>query len=134
MKSLARGKQHLIDISIAPKSGISRGGIWLTSGVFIILAWHYFKLRSGGAKGAETWVSDVALWRSRRCWCCNAAASRSDAATLLTLRHCDAGAALRRCWCCDAATRDATTLLALRRFLLQECTRRGFAARHAKCI
>ena len=46
-------------------------------------------------------------------WRCDAAASRSDAATLcwrcdaaLTLRRCDAGAALRRCWRCDAATRD----------------------------
>ena len=66
-----------------------------------------------------------------------------------TLR-CDlpgAGGALGRGWRCDAATlpgagdavtlrrgSDAAMLLALRRFLLQECTRRGFAARHARCI
>ena len=39
--------------------------------------------------------------------------------TLLTLRRCDAGSALRRCWRCDAATlqggHDAATLLTLRR-------------------
>ena len=91
---------------------------------------------------------------------CDAATLRrcrwaSDAATLLALRRCDAGVTLRRCWRCDAATRerrcdavgaarrcwrcdaatlrrgsDAATLLALRRFLLQECTRRCVAARH----
>ena len=97
----------------------------------------------------------------RRCWRCDAATLRrwSDAATLSALRRCDAGATLRRCWRCDAATReqrcdavgaatlrrcdagatlprwsDAATLLALRRFLLQECTQRCFAARHARCI
>ena len=92
----------------------------------------------------------------RRCdapgggWRCDAATLRrcrwaSDAATL---RRCDAAVGpvtLRRCWRCDAATlrrcdavgaatlrrgSDAATLLALRRFLLQECTRRCVAARH----
>ena len=61
-------------------------------------------------------VGAATLWRCdavgaatlRRCWRCDAATLRrgSDAATLLALRRCDAGATLRRCWRCDAATRE----------------------------
>ena len=88
------------------------------------------KMHSAGAKGAETWVSDVALRRSRgrvalrrcdaatlpgaggaatlrrcrRCWRCDAATRdpRCDAVGA-TLRRCDARATLRRCWRCDAS-------------------------------
>ena len=79
-----------------------------------------FLFFSAGAKGAEAWVSDVALWRSRgRVALRRCDAWASDAATLLALRRCDAGVTLRRCWRCDSATlrrgSDAATLLALRR-------------------
>ena len=56
---------------------------------------------SGGAKGAEAWVSGVALWRSRG-WLalrrCSAATRGIGAATLLALRRCDTvgAATLRR--------------------------------------
>ena len=87
-------------------------------------------MRSGGAKGAETWVSDGALWRSRRCtltlWRCREPERRCDA--VLTLRRCVDAATLRR-WsgaatllalrCCDTATRgrrcDAVGAATLRR-------------------
>ena len=67
----------------------------------------------------------------------------------VALRRCDAAVGpvtLRRCWRCDAATQlalgelndaatrerrcDAVGAATLRRFLLQECTRRCVAARH----
>ena len=91
----------------------------------------------------------VALWRCdaavgpvtlRRCWRCDAATLewRCDAVGAATLRRsrwrCDAATRERRCDAVGAATlrrgSDAATLLALRRFLLQECTRRCVAARH----
>ena len=81
-------------------------------------------------------------------WRCDAATLRRSGGRV-ALRRCDAvGAATLRRWSgrcdavgaatlrrgSDAATlrrgSDAATLLALRRFLLQECTRRCVAARH----
>ena len=81
------------------------------------------KMHSAGAKGAETWVSDVALRRSRRraalrlrrCdapgggWRCDAATLRRSGGRV-ALRRCDAARGRRRC---DAATQrrcDAATL------------------------
>ena len=68
--------------------------------------WRYdaATLRGAGValRRCDTAVGPVTL---RRCWRCDAATLRhgSDAATLLALRRCDAGATLRRCWRCDAS-------------------------------
>ena len=91
---------------------------------------------AGGAATLRRCDAAVGPVTLRRCWRCDAGVTRCDAvgaatlrrwsdAATLSLRRCDAGATLRRCWRCDAAT-----LLALRRFLLQECTWRCVAARH----
>ena len=92
--------------------------------LYYIILYCIILYYSAGAKGAEAWVSDVALWRSRGRVAlrrCDAATLRgaggaatlrrcrwaSDAATLLALRRCDAAVGpvtLRRCWRCDAAT------------------------------
>ena len=112
---------------------------WLNYNISPENSWNI----SAGAKGAEAWVSDVALWRSRG----RVALRRCDApggGWRWTLRRCDAAVGpvtLRRCWRCDAATRewrcDAVGAATLRRCdagaTLRRCWRCDAATRERRC-